>query len=140
MGQDCSIGLNDIGLGDYCGSNNPQIQAGRTPAGKRPLPRDARVTVGETNLSKFHSYLMKKYEVQRPYFSCQPGEVEAFMFRLRDGISFNDEDAQILLINVMNASLDNRFDAVRIQSMMDAILSLDEPTPLLRSIYVRPSG
>ena len=137
MGQDCSIKLDEFGLGDCCSSSN---HGARLPAGKTPRPREARVTVGETNLSKFHSYLMKKYDVQRPYFSCQPGEVEAFMFRLKDDQTFNEEDPKFLLINVLDTSLDNRFNTLQIQSIMDVILGLDEPSPLERSIYVRPSG
>lgn len=62
------------------------------------------------------------------------------MFRLKDGLTFDENDPQLLLINCVCTSLDNRFNTVQIQSIMDVILGLEEPSPLERSIYVRPSG
>ena len=83
---------------------------------------------------------MRKYELQRPYLSCLPGEIEAFMFKLKEGASYSDSDPQLLLVNSMTTQPLNVFEPSEVQRIMDLVMSLNEPSPLDRSVYVRPSG
>ena len=75
---------------------------------------------------------MDKYELHRPHLSCQPGEIESFIYKLKKEFTPSESDPKFMLVNQLSASDESILEASYIKDIMETVFTLDEPEPLDR--------
>ena len=71
----------------------------RPPVGIQKTKNTPQITSEETHIVKNFQQLMDKYELHRPHLSCQPGEIESFVYKLKNEFSPSETDPKFMLVN-----------------------------------------